>query len=58
MPLLILTTFCKVLLQWYEELAIKLNLEKMQLRKKEVPSIGHVATGQGLCVDLPKVKSN
>ena len=30
---------------------IKLNSNKVKLRKKEVPFIGHVAKDKGLCVD-------
>ena len=36
---------------------LKLNPEKIQLCKQEVPFIGHVATGQGLCVDPAKVQA-
>ena len=44
-------------LQQCEERGLKLNLEKVQLKKKEVPFIGHVTTGQGLCVDSAKVQA-
>ena len=44
-------------LQQCEERGLKLNPEKVQLRKKEVPFIGHVATGQGLCADPAKVQA-
>ena len=44
-------------LQRCEERGLKLNLEKVQLRKKEVPFIGHVATGQGLRADPAKVQA-
>ena len=38
-----------------EERGIRLNADKVKLRKKEVHFIGHVATGEGLCVDPSKV---
>ena len=34
---------------------IKLNADKVSLRKREVPFIGHIATDKGLCVDPSKV---
>ena len=34
---------------------VKLNTEKLQLRKTEVPFIGHVASGDGLKIHLDKV---
>ena len=36
---------------------VKLNDKKMQLRRQEVPFIGHVATAEGLCVDPSKVQA-
>ena len=36
---------------------IKLNAEKVSLRMREVPFIGHVATDSGLCVDPSKVQA-
>ena len=36
---------------------LKLNDKKMQLRRQEVPFIGHVATAEGLCVDPSKVQA-
>ena len=36
---------------------VHLNAEKIQLRRKEVPFIGHVANDQGLKVDPRKVKA-
>ena len=36
---------------------VKLNWKKVQLRKTEVPFIGHVATDKGLCVDPAKVRA-
>ena len=36
---------------------VKLNIEKLTLREKEVPFIGYVATDQGLCVDPAKVRA-
>ena len=44
-------------LQWCEERGLKLNPEKVQFRKKEVPFIGHVATGQCLHADPAKVQA-
>ena len=38
-----------------DERGIRLNPDKVKLRKKEVPFIGHVATEDGLCVDPSKV---
>ena len=40
-----------------EERGLKLYPEKVQLRKKEVPFIGHVATGQGLRADPANVQA-
>ena len=37
------------------EKGVKLNPDKIKLRMKEVPFIGHVATSEGLCVDPSKV---
>ena len=45
------------LLDRCEQRGIKLNPNKVQLRRKEVPFIGHVATGEGLCVDPAKIKA-
>ena len=36
---------------------VKLNHNKVSLRRKEVPFIGHVATDKGLCVDPAKVRA-
>ena len=36
---------------------VRLNPNKQQLWKKEVPFIGHIATNEGLCVDPAKVKA-
>ena len=44
-------------LQRCENAGIKLNPEKVKLRMKEVPFIGHVATEKGLCVDPNKVRA-
>ena len=44
-------------LQQCEEGGQKLNPKMVQLRKKEVRFIGHVATGQGLCADPAKVQA-
>ena len=38
-----------------ENRGIRLNLDKVQLRKQEVPFIGHVATSRGLSIDPHKV---
>ena len=38
-----------------EDRGIILNLDKVQLRKQEVPFIGHVATSRGLSIDPHKV---
>ena len=35
----------------------RLNSDKLQLRMKEVPFIGHVATGEGLRADPSKVRA-
>ena len=43
-------------LQRCEETGLKLKLAKVELRKKEVPLIEHVATGEGLCADSAKVQ--
>ena len=34
-----------------------MNSDKLQLRMKEVPFIGHVATGEGLRADPSKVRA-
>lgn len=44
-------------LQRCESKGLKLNIDKLQLRKTEVPFIGHVATGTDLRVDPTKVKA-
>ena len=36
---------------------IKLNSNKVSLRRREVPFIGHVATDKGLCIDPAKVQA-
>lgn len=36
---------------------LKLNAEKVKLRLREVPFIGHIATDKGLCVDPAKVRA-
>jgi len=45
----------QALLQQCEEQGVRLNAEKLKVRMQEVPFIGHIATGQGLCVDPAKV---
>ena len=44
-------------LQCCQERGLKLNSEKLTYRKTEVAFIGHVASGDGLRVDLAKVKA-
>ena len=45
------------LLQRCEEYGVRLNADKMKLRRNAVPFIGHIATDQGLCVDPAKVQA-
>ena len=45
------------LLDRCEQRGIRLNPNKVQLRRKEVSFIGHVATCEGLCVDPAKLKA-
>ena len=45
------------LLQWCEECGVRLNADKIKLRRNAVPFIGHIATDQGLCVDPAKVQA-
>ena len=45
------------LLQRCEECGVRLNADKMKLRRNAVPFIGHIATDQGLCVDPAKVQA-
>ena len=40
-----------------KERGVKLNTDKLNLRKTEVPFIGHVATNQGLGADPAKVRA-
>ena len=40
-----------------KEQGVKLNTDKLNLRQKEVPFIGHVATDKGLRVDPAKVRA-
>ena len=47
----------EVFLLHCEEKGMKLNPEKVRLREQQVPFIGHVTTGQGLCVDPGKVQT-
>ena len=42
-------------LEHCDQTNVKLNTEKLQLRKTEVPFIGHVASGDGLTTHLDKV---
>ena len=44
-------------LQRCDERGVHLNSDKLQLRIKEVPFIGHVATGEGLRPDPSKVRA-
>ena len=39
-----------------DERGVHLNSDKLQLRMKEVPFIGHLATGEGLHTDPSKVQ--
>ena len=43
--------------RWCENRDVRLNAEKVQLRKQEVPFIGHVATNKGLCTDPAKIQA-
>jgi len=45
------------LLDRCEQRGIRLNPNKVQLRRKEVSFIGRVATSEGLCVDPAKIKA-
>ncbi|XP_060734892.1 uncharacterized protein K02A2.6-like [Tachysurus vachellii] len=47
----------RALLNRYREKNIKLNAEKLQLRKSEVPYIGHLLTADGLRVDPEKARA-
>ena len=50
----------KVLMMFLDhckEQGVKLNTDKLNLRQKEVPFIGHVATDKGLCVNPAKVRA-
>ena len=44
-------------LQRCEECGVRLNADKMKLRRNAVPFIGHIATDQGLCADPAKVQA-
>ena len=44
-------------LQRCDERGVHLNSDKLQLRMKEVPFIGHVATGEGFRADPSKVRA-
>jgi len=46
----------KAFLRHCEERGVKLNVRKVQLRKSEVPFIGHIAN-PSLCVDPNKVRT-
>ena len=46
-----------VFLQRCEERGVHLNIDKLKLRMREVPFIGHVATSQGLRADPGKVRA-
>ena len=48
-----LITFLECCREWN----VKLNIDKLTLREKEVPFIGHVATDKGLCIDPVKVRA-
>lgn len=47
----------KAFLELCESRGLKLNIDKLELRRTEVPFIGHVATGEGIRVDPAKVKA-
>ncbi|XP_028809432.1 uncharacterized protein K02A2.6-like isoform X2 [Denticeps clupeoides] len=47
----------RALLNRCREKSIKLNVEKFQLRRSEVPYIGHLLTADGLRVDPEKVRA-
>ena len=46
-----------VFLQRCEERGVRLNIDKLKLRMREVPFIGHVATSEGLRADPAKVRA-
>ena len=46
-----------VFLQRCEERGVHLNIDKLKLRMREVPFIGHVATSEGLRADPAKVRA-
>ena len=46
-----------VFLQRCDERGVHLNIDKLKLRMREVPFIGHVATSQGLRADPAKVRA-
>ena len=47
----------EMFLQRCADRGVRLNADKLKLRMREVPFIGHVATDQGLCVDPAKVRA-
>lgn len=51
------TTSLMAFLQRCEERCVRLNTEKFELRQKEVPFIGHIATPDGLRIDPTKVRT-
>ena len=46
-----------VFLQRCEERGVHLNIDKLKLKMREVPFIGHVATSEGLQADPAKVRA-
>ena len=44
-------------LQRCTDRGLKLSAEKVKLRLREVPFIGHIATDKGLCVDPAKIRA-
>ena len=50
-------TKLEAFLRQCEDRGIRLNLDKVQLRKQEVPFSGHVATSRGLSIDPHKVRA-
>lgn len=45
------------LMQRCKDKSIKLNKEKIKLRSKEVPFMGHVITSEGLKADREKIRA-
>ena len=43
-------------LKWCQEMGVRLNADKMQLKQAEAPFIGQITSGEGFRVDHAKVK--